>query len=289
MTGPTRVLAVLNLFTEAQAVWHTDDINETLGYTRATGYRYIKELVEAGLLQKVSAGRYALGARVIELDYTMRRSDPVLLAAAPVMDALARRTRLDAVLTAMYGLRMVDVHRASGDPSLQLKYGRGRPRPLLQGAAAKAILCGLPRTQLARIHEQRQAEIAASGLGDAWPEFRARMAAIRKQGFYVSRGELEPGVHAAAVPLFHADGEVAAALALVGTPQAIEQAGDDRLQRWLSAAAQEIAQRLQQTAAAGAPPRATATSSPSRAPAAARSSASAGRTGTPRPRSPRSP
>lgn len=287
MTGPSRVLAVLNLYTEDRPVWHTDEINETLGYTRATGYRYIKDLVEAGLLQKVSAGRYALGARVIELDYTLRRSDPVLLAAAPVMDALARRTKLDAVLTAMYGLHMVDTHRASGDASLQLQYGRGRPRPLLQGAAAKALLCGLPRAQLARIHEHCGAEIAAQGPGATWPEFRARMAAIRKQGFYVSRGELEPQVHAAAVPLFNADGEVAAALALVGTPQAIEQAGDARLQRWLTGAAQEIGQRLQQPAAE-APP-AAATSSPSRAPPAARSNASAGRTGTPPPRSPRSP
>src|SRR4029453_359660 len=67
MTSPARVLAILNLFSEERPVWHTDEINETMGYTRATGYRYVKDLVEAGFLRKVSAGRYSLGPRTIEL------------------------------------------------------------------------------------------------------------------------------------------------------------------------------------------------------------------------------
>ena len=103
MSSPSRALALLDLFSESRPVWHTDEMNEALGYTRATGYRYVRDLVEAGFLQKVSAGRYALGPRIIGLDYQLRRSDPVLLAAAPVMEDLVRRSRLDCVLTTMYG------------------------------------------------------------------------------------------------------------------------------------------------------------------------------------------
>ncbi len=84
MTSPSRVFAILQLFDETRPVWHTDELKATLGYSRATGYCYVKDLVEAGFLKKVSAGRYALGARIIKLDYQLRRSDPVLLAAIPV-------------------------------------------------------------------------------------------------------------------------------------------------------------------------------------------------------------
>jgi DNA-binding IclR family transcriptional regulator len=217
MTSPARVFAILNLFSEERPVWHTDEINEALDYTRATGYRYVKDLVEAGFLQKVAGGRYSLGARIIELDYQLRRSDPVLLAAVPVMDELVKKARLDAVLTTMFGMKVVDTYRASIDPTLELGYGRGRPRPLFLGAAPKVILSCMRRPQLVKIYEAHAQEAARRGLGKSWTDFRSSLAAIRKEGFYLSRGELERGVGGAAVPIVDAEGEVLAAVALVGT------------------------------------------------------------------------
>jgi DNA-binding IclR family transcriptional regulator len=244
MSSPARVLALLGLFTEEQPVWHTDEMNEALGYARATGYRYVRELVEAGFLQKVAAGRYALGPRIIELDYRLRRSDPVLLAAAPVMDDLVRRTRLDCVLSAMYGAKVVDTCRVSGDAALELGYGRGRPRPLFQGAAPKVILSCLARPQLVRVHAQHAAEIAARGLGADWAAFRVGLARIRRDGFYLSLGELEPSVGGAAVPLLSTDGDVLAALTLVGTCERLQTVGAPRLKVLLQKAAVQIRERL---------------------------------------------
>lgn len=246
MTSPARVFAILNLFGEQHPVWHADEINAAFGYTRATGYRYVKELVEAGFLQKVSAGRYSLGPRIIELDYQLRRSDPVLLAAVPVMEELAKQARLDAVLSTIFGDKLVDTHRASADPTLQLGYGRGRPRPLFRGAAPKVILAHLPRGRLVRIFESHAAEAAAAGLGPGWSAFRARLTEIRRQGFYESRGELEAGVSAAAVPIFDADGDISAALALVGQSDALEQAGERRLRLLLERAREELQARIAQ-------------------------------------------
>src|SRR5450631_1236728 len=103
MSSPARVLAVLELFSRERPVWHADQINEALSYSRATGYRYVKDLMEAGFLQKVAAGYYALGPRIIQLDYQLRQSDPVLQAAVPIVESLASRTGLDVVLSAIFG------------------------------------------------------------------------------------------------------------------------------------------------------------------------------------------
>lgn len=245
MTSPSRAIAVLGLFSRQRPIWHTDEINETLAYSRATGYRYVKDLVDAGLLQKVSAGRYALGARIIELDFQLRQSDPVLLAAAPVMDALAARSKLDVVLSSMFGgMQVVDTHRSSSGSSLHLQYGRGRPRPLFRGAAPKVIMAYLPRAPLLRIYESHANEIATAGLGATWAEFRHSMAEIRRAGVYMSVGELDQGVSAAAVPLLSVEGEVIAALALVGTTQQLAEHGIERYQNWLEKAAKAIQTRL---------------------------------------------
>ena len=244
MTSPARVFAILNLFDEAHPVWHTDDINAALGYARATGYRYVRDLVEAGFLAKIAAGRYSLGPRIIELDYQLRRGDPVLLAAVPVMDDLIRDSGLDAVLSTVFGARAVDIHRASADPALELSYGRGRPRPLYRGAAPKVILANLARARLLRLYEATAVDAAAGGLGDSWEAFRSRLAEIRRADFYWSRGELEAGVSGAAVPLFDSDGDVVASLALVGQDEAVAAVGEDRLRRLLEAARNRIHDRL---------------------------------------------
>ena len=244
MTSPARVFAILNLFDEDHPVWHTDDINAALGYARATGYRYVRDLVDAGFLSKVSAGRYSLGPRIIELDYQLRRSDPVLLAAVPVMEAVVAATGLDCVLSTVFGSRVVDIHRASADPALELSYGRGRPRPLYRGAAPKVFLANLPRPRLARLHEATAAEAAAAGLGEGWDAFRTTLAAIRRAGFYWSHGELDPGIAAAAVPLFDGDGDVVASLALVGQEAALTAIGETGLREALDGARERIQLRL---------------------------------------------
>jgi len=169
-----------------------------------------------------------------------------LLAAVPVMDALVLKARLDAVLTTMFGTKVVDIHRASVDPTLRLSYGRGRPRPLFRGAAPKVILANMARPQLVRTYAAAPAEAAASGLGGSWAEFRACLSEIRRRDFYWSRGELESSVAGAAVPIFDTEGEVAAALALVGLSATLEEVGEAPLRALLLQARAEIHARIAQ-------------------------------------------
>jgi len=245
MSSSSNVFAILGLFTQERPVWQPDAINATLGYTRPTGYRYVKELVEAGMLQKVSAGHYALGGRIIELDYQLRQTDPVLLASAPAMMAAARRSGYDLVLSVLYaGPRVIDIHRANGTEDLVLTYGRGRPRPMFRSGAPKVLLAWLERGPLVKIHAQYAEEIAANGMGRDWVEFRNYLKNIRRRGYYRSLGELQPGVGAMAVPVLNADGDCVGALAIVGSATRIEKDSDARLLKWLATATTDIQARL---------------------------------------------
>lgn len=215
MTSPARVLAILNLFDEKHPVWHTDEINAAMGHTRATGYRYVKDLVEAGFLRKVSAGRYSLGPRIIELDYQIRATDPVLAAGQPIMKALADRTGCHVLLSNVYGEQVLNVHHEPGVEPLRIKFARGVPLPLFRGSTSKAILAFLPRGRLKRIHERHATEIADAKLGRTWDEFRQTLAAIRRAGVACSSGELDPPNVGNAAPVFGPDGEVLGSLTFV--------------------------------------------------------------------------
>ena len=73
------MLKVLDLFTEEAPALTADEIIARLKYSRPTGYRYVRELVAAGLLVRAPHG-YALGPRIIEFDRLIRRHDPLLTA-----------------------------------------------------------------------------------------------------------------------------------------------------------------------------------------------------------------
>lgn len=245
MTSPARVFAILDLFTREHPVWDTDAIIEATGYTRATGYRYVKELVDAGFLQKVATGAYALGGRIIELDFQLRQTDPVLLAAMPAMERAAEETGFDIVLSVLFaGPKIIDIHRVNREKKLELAFGRGRPRPIFRSGAPKVLLAGLPRTQLLKLYEANPQEVADNGMGTSWAEFRAQLTAIRKQGYYYSIGELEPRIGAMAAPVHGADGEVLAAIAIVGSERHLKQASEEQLWSWLQATVRRVEKAL---------------------------------------------
>ena len=112
--------------------------------------------------------------------------------------------------------------------------------PLLLGAAAKIMISHLGRRQLLRIYEAHAQEVQSLGLGASWSDFRIRMHAIHAEGFYLSLGEVESNVGAAAVPLFDMDGEPAAALALVGLREALAAIGEKQLRTLLRQAQDDV-------------------------------------------------
>ncbi len=215
MSSLKRMLAILDLFTKETPVWTAEDISARLGYTRPTGYRYVRELVTAGLLMRLTGGVYHLGARIIELDHQIRATDPVLLAGQPVMKALAERTGCHVLLSNIYGDQVLNVHHEPGIEPLRIKFSRGVPLPLLRGATSKAILAWLPRPRLRRIYGHLATEIAANGLGRSWEEFRRTLAAIRRQGYVYSGGEIDPPNVGIAAPVFDSDGEILGSLTFV--------------------------------------------------------------------------
>ena len=239
-----RMLGVLDLFTEQRLHWTADEISEALQVSLPTGYRYVKMLTEAGLLQRAGAAQVTLGPRIIVLDHYIRQADPVLQHGIPFMKELVALTGFDCVVSSLLGLQVLDTHREYSTVPVDLSYGRGRPRPLFLGAAPKVILAQLPTATLHKIMDTHAGDMGAAGLPTTWPEFRRYFARIRKAGFYFSNGELEPTLSALAVPLLAPDGRVLGALSLVSSVQRMAMIDISKLMPLLQRAAADICARL---------------------------------------------
>jgi DNA-binding IclR family transcriptional regulator len=199
-----RMLSVLDLFSESRYTLTAEEIVDALSISRPTGYRYVRILLDANLLQPAGSATYVLGPKIITLDHYIRSADPVLQAARPLIQTLAAQTGFDCIISGWFGNQVLDTHREYGAAPMDLPlYDRGRPRPLFAGSAPKLILASLPSVQLRKVFDNHRPEILAAGLPGEWPAFRKYYATIRRAGCYLSMGEADPRYVSVGAPIVH--------------------------------------------------------------------------------------
>lgn len=191
MSSVKKVFAILDLFSIERPTLTADEIIAILECSRPQGYRYIRDLCEAGFLVRFS-GEYRLGARAIELDYIVRESDPLLRAAEPTMRQVRQQSGCDILLLSMVGDRIITIHHERGTDPTTVTYSRGRLMPLFRGAGSKVIMASLPAAKQKQLFEKYNALEEPSVLGNSWEEVRGSLKDIRRAGYSVSVGELDP-------------------------------------------------------------------------------------------------
>jgi DNA-binding IclR family transcriptional regulator len=88
--------------------------------------------------------------------------------------------------------------------------------------------------------EQNSAEIAQAGFGESSDEFRSSLAAIRRAGVVVTRGEIDPGRVGIGAPLFDRDRNILGSLSFALMAGRADNALIGRLTPLLIAGAREI-------------------------------------------------
>jgi DNA-binding IclR family transcriptional regulator len=247
------MLQILELFSETEPVWSTNAIIEALDTSRSTGYRYIKTLHEAGLLNAVHSGHYTLGPRIIEMDLQMRLTDPLLLASHGVLEDLVDKIGHSALLCTVYRDSVLCVSECRAPNSPENRFSRGQRRPLFQGAISKVILAHLPHHRLKALYPRQRHEIENAGLGNDWSTFRANLGKIKKDGYSLTVGEFNPGVYGVAAPILT---DQKTALGSVGTAWDERERRDVDVEQAVLAikqAATTISERLMETEVTDAP------------------------------------
>ena len=219
-----RILTILDLFTEAQPDWMPEAIMARLGYSRPTLYRYLKTLKSMGYLVSTPGDALTLGPRVTELDFLMRRSDPLITAGAPLLKILAARHPCAVFITRWYGRKTLCIASEVSTARTRSSYPRGRPMPLTKGAVSRVILAFLPRRDQEALMADHLHEMADPGVT---PEaLMADFRKIRRDGICTAWAEITPGVVGVAAPILAGPRAPVGALCLTSLAKDMD---DDRL------------------------------------------------------------
>jgi len=225
-----KVLAILDVFTEDRLEWTPEELMQELGYARPTLYRYLKAMREAGLLTSLPGAGLTLGPRVVEMDYLMRKSDPLVRHGAHHLRDLTAALPCTALLIRWYGRRLLCIASEVSTPDPLSSYPRGRPMALGRGAISRSIMAFLPRPRMTAMIAEHLDDLRAVGLGRTPADIVERMKQIQRTGYAVAYGEVTPGVVGIAAPVFDAASSPIASLCVTVagnliTPDRIDDIG----------------------------------------------------------------
>ncbi|WP_269913825.1 IclR family transcriptional regulator [Acinetobacter sp. HY1485] len=249
ITSFGKILTVLNLFSISRHIIDVDIISEELGLSRPTSYRYLKELVAANLLQRISgtSGDYTLGPKIAVLDYISRTTDPLVHLSTPFMKEIVEKTELNCLLTFLNHDYCIDLHDETFNNSPLASYGRGNPRPVYLGSSPKVIVASFNKQQLHEFYTHYANQLHEVQFATSEEEFVQRMKKIKKQGYYFSQGEVNPHYSSLSVPIQYSCKAVApVSLTIVGSKNRFEYLDIAKLTAKLQTTADKIAQQFQQ-------------------------------------------
>ncbi|MFG3390695.1 IclR family transcriptional regulator [Streptomyces sp. WAC05458] len=209
-----RALDILGLFSENRLSLSGQEVATALGTARSTAYRYLQSLVGSGFLEEDPQGGFRLGLRVLELARLARRGYGLSEIALPLMRGLCAEIGETVLLTRRAGGAAICVERCEAEHPVRISYERGSVLPANAGASALALLAWLPEQECRELLETQRLQRFTARTMTNVDDLMVRLAHIRRDGFTVSRGELDPDILGIAAPVRGPSGGVVAALSV---------------------------------------------------------------------------
>lgn len=239
-----RALDILTMFDDAHLVVSGTAVAERLGVARSTAYRYLQSLVAGRYLEEAPGGGFRLGLRVLEIARLARRSYGLSEVAQPSMEALAEDVRETVLLTRRTGDLVVCVDRAESTRAVRISYERGSALPINAGASALVLLAWSPEDEARRLLEATELRrFTAATLTDV-DALMERLGRIRRLGYSVTRGELDPDVVGIAAPIRDENEQVVAAVSVAALASRVYPEAETEIAQKVLATAVEISDRM---------------------------------------------
>lgn len=203
-----RAARLLDRLGENQAELTVSELASDAGVPTSTAYRLLAELEQYGLVQRRPDATVVLGARMVALGRTAEEGlrERLVEPARRPMSRLSEQVGETAILTVPCGLEGIVLHAVETERhSVRLSYALYRRAPMHRGASGKILAAHLEPAEQGRLLE---------AVGS--PALVAELVEIRRQGFAVTFGELDPGAAAVAAPILNRRGQIAAGLSVAG-------------------------------------------------------------------------
>jgi DNA-binding IclR family transcriptional regulator len=220
-TVSSRLLEVLFAFSSGRPRLSVADLTRMTGMPRATVRRLVLELVSVGALQCDDTGRYTVGLRLWQLGTLAPLTEPLRTLAQPFIDDLYTALHQHVQLAVLEGREAVIIERLSAPHALPLASQVGGPLPLHCSGVGKVLLSHADQELIDEVLGGTLRRYTERTVVDP-AELRSQIAACRRTGTAIVRGEFTDGAESVATRIRDGEGRVVAALSVVVRAGSVE-------------------------------------------------------------------
>lgn len=242
---------VLDLFTVQHPEWGVSEVASAIDVPRSSAHALLSSLVDTGLLQCRTRGRYRLGWRIVELGQALRGTVDVRSCAAPVIERLVDKYGETTHLAVMERWHVLYVDKVIGNHNITVQGARvGARLEAHCTAVGKVLLAQLEDIELRRYLAGRTLRrLTPSTITNPGALLDA-LSVVRSSGYAFDLGEAVTEVNCVAAPVRDDMGSVVAAVSM-SVPASRFVPNQAELKRAVIAAANEISRSIAESTDSG--------------------------------------
>jgi DNA-binding IclR family transcriptional regulator len=226
-----KALAVLDLMGEQRKPLTVAEVAEQVGADRATAYRMLMTLVQAGYVRRDAGAKlYRLSFKILSLARHLVGEDE----RANQILATLRRISEETGETVHYSMLDHDaavlVFRAKGTQRVAVDFQIGDRSPLHCSSIGKVLLAYQDARATEAVIDAGLARVAPNTITDP-DHLRREVAAVQAQGYAYDDLEFAPDMRCLAVPVFENGGAVPGGIAISGPSSRFDHAKLDALRK----------------------------------------------------------
>jgi DNA-binding IclR family transcriptional regulator len=224
-------LGLLDHFTQREPELSLSQLSEKTGLYKSRIHRLCGTLVFSGFLIRMPWASYRLGPKLMTLGKIYENTNTMATTARPIMRELSTITGESVAIFSLSEDTALCLAREFGSSSLVFAIQEGDRMQLHASAAGRVLLAYGTEALRKRILSVKPLESFTPMTMVDPKKIKALLSKIKKKGYDINRGETELEVAAIAAPIYNHEGEVEAALAVVGP---VQRFGEDRFDDILS-------------------------------------------------------
>ncbi len=239
-----KCFAFLELMARVKKPMGISEISQALGYHKSTVFNMVHTLVDLGVLEEGSEGKFRFGPELYALGKAAGGGSELVSTVRPCLEEIGEKTRLSVFLGIRSGNRAIIMDKVDSPFDIKVSSQAGMAIPLLAGAGGKALLSQVPEAELDEILSNSRLKKFTHSSCASKKKYKAMIKRARLEGFALDDEEYIEGIRALAVPLRLNRDNLQAAIWVVGLKSQIKDEALPAVKSTLKEVAEKIETRL---------------------------------------------